>query len=183
RKAKSLAATANPGARPLLILVTQNSGGQRTGWHRERFVEVIRHAAGRLGFAIAYVGTGADAAAIEELRQAAGGIGVSLAGQTSPTELAALLAISDFMVSLDTGPMHAGRAVGAPRVVIGPSWQPPLEWLPLNLPQVRIRRGPDTHLDRSEIPENYQLDEVSADEVIESLSELAAAYPPSAAAR
>ena len=61
--------------RPLLVLVTQNSGGQRTGWHPERFVEVIRYAAMSLGFAIAYVGTGAEAGAIEALRAQAGQFG------------------------------------------------------------------------------------------------------------
>ncbi|HEY0163507.1 MAG TPA: glycosyltransferase family 9 protein, partial [Edaphobacter sp.] len=160
--------------------VTQNSGGQRTGWHTSRFVQVIRHAH-NLGCAVAYVGTEKDRAAIEELRQAADGIGVSLAGNTSVTELAALLALSDVAVSLDTGTMHVGRSVGLPTVVLGPSWQKPLEWLPLELPQARILRGKDR--DRSEIPPSYQLDEIEASAVIAALEELLKAYPPNAASR
>jgi ADP-heptose:LPS heptosyltransferase len=165
--------------RPLLLMVTQNSGGQRTGWHAERFAEVIRYAAMNLGCAILYVGTAAEGGAIEVLREQAGNLGTSLAGCTAATELAALLALSDFVITLDTGTMHVGRAVGVPMVVLGPSWQSPLEWLPLGLPQVRICRGED----RSEIPENYRLDEVSAAQVIAALRELMAAYPASEDAR
>jgi ADP-heptose:LPS heptosyltransferase len=177
--AESLARIANPEGRPLVLFVTQNSGGQRTGWHPSRFAEVIRHAYEVLGCAVAYVGTTADRVAIEEIRQAAGGIGASLAGRTSVTELAALLSISDAAVSLDTGTMHVGRAVGVPMVVIGPSWQRPIEWLPLGIPQVRILRGED----RADIPPNYQLDEVQAVDVIAALEELLTLYPPKVASR
>jgi ADP-heptose:LPS heptosyltransferase len=173
-KAQDLVGEANPEGRPLVVMVTQNSGGQRTGWHQERFAEVIRYADGVLGCCVVFVGTAADTAAVEALRSAAGG--VSVTGRTSVTELAALLAMSDAMVSLDTGTMHVGRAVGVPMVVIGPSWQKPLEWLPLGMPQVRILRGED----RDEIPEGYQLDEVEAGPVIEALQELLTIYPASA---
>lgn len=175
----ALAKQANPDNKPLIVMVTQNSGGQRTGWHNDRFAQVIRHAHDTLGCAIVYVGTPADTAAVEHIRQAAGGIGMSFAGKTSVTELAALLAMSDAVVSLDTGTMHIGRAVGVPMLVIGPSWQKPIEWLPLGLPQVRILRGPD----RPDVPENYKLDEVEAATVIEALDDLFKAFPPNPASR
>ena len=165
--------------RPVVVMVTQNSGGQRTGWHDERWVEVIRFASEGLGCSVIYVGTGADSAAVERLRGAAGGVGVSVAGRTSVTELAALLAMSDAVVSLDTGTMHVGRAVGVPMVVIGPSWQRPIEWLPLGVPQVRILRGED----REGVPEGYRLDEVEAGAVTAALRELMGVYPPSAESR
>lgn len=170
---------ANPEGKPLLVLVTQNSGGQRTGWHNERFVQVIRHAHEVLGCAIVYVGTDADTAAVEELQRAAGGAGTLLTGRTSVTELAALLAMSDVAVSLDTGTMHVGRAVGVPMVVLGPSWQKPLEWMPLNARNVRILRG----VDRVGVPEGYKLDEVQAGDVIAALTELLEAYPADSARR
>jgi ADP-heptose:LPS heptosyltransferase len=165
--------------RPVAIFVTQNSGGQRTGWHLDRFVRVIRHASGELGCAVVYVGTARDAESIAAIREAAGGIGVSIAGKTSVTELTAVLAMSDVMVTLDTGTMHVGRAAKVPMVVLGPSWQKPLEWLPLTVANVRILRGPD----REAIPDNYQLDEISAESVIAALDELLLTYPPSAADR
>jgi ADP-heptose:LPS heptosyltransferase len=174
--AEALVQEANPAGKPLLVMVTQNSGGQRTGWHAERFVEVIRYASKELGCFVIYVGTAADSTAVEALRIAAGGVGTSVTGRTSVTELAALLAMSDVVVSLDTGTMHVGRAVGVPMVVIGPSWQRPIEWLPLGLPQVRILRGED----RDDIPDGYQLDEVEAEAVKRALMELLTAYPASA---
>jgi ADP-heptose:LPS heptosyltransferase len=172
--ARTLLAESNPEGRPVVVMVTQNSGGQSTGWHTDRFVQVIRYAAETLGCAVVYVGTPKDEAAISKIREAAGGIGHSIAGRTGVTELAAVLAMSDAMVTLDTGTMHVGRAVGTPMVVLGPSWQKPLEWLPLQLQNVRILRGTD--VDRA--PENYRLDEISADAVIQGLNELLRLYPP-----
>jgi ADP-heptose:LPS heptosyltransferase len=128
---------------------------------------------------VVYVGTVAEAPAIEAVRQAAGGVGTSIAGKTTVSELAAVLAASDFVVSLDTGTMHVGRAAGVPMVVLGPSWQNPIEWLPLGVENVRILRGPD----RVGVPEGYRLDEISAESVIAALGELMAIYPPTAVAR
>jgi ADP-heptose:LPS heptosyltransferase len=177
--AKAMAQEVNPEGKPLLVMVTQNSGGQRTGWHEERFVQVIRYACETLGCAVAYVGTASDRDAVEQLRAQAGGLGSSLTGRTSVTELAALLALSDAVVSLDTGTMHVGRAVGVPMVVIGPSWQRPLEWLPLEVPRARVLRGAD----RSDIPAGYKLDEVQAADVIAALNGLLATYPPDETSR
>ncbi|CAN5655986.1 hypothetical protein BH10ACI4_BH10ACI4_12880 [soil metagenome] len=176
-KAHELVRETNPKGRPLVVMVTQNSGGQRTGWHQERFAEVIRYADEVLGCCVVFVGTAADTAPVEVLRSVAGG--ESVTGRTSVTELAALLAMSDAMVTLDTGTMHVGRAVGVPMVVIGPSWQKPLEWLPLGMSQVRILRGED----RAEIPEGYQLDEVEAPQVMDALRELLTVYPASVESR
>lgn len=177
--AEAMVREVNPEGKPLVVLVTQNSGGQRTGWHPERFVEVIRHAQEGLGCAVAYVGTASDSVAVEELRAGAGGIGSSLTGRTTVTELGALLAMSDFVVSLDTGTMHVGRSVGVPMVVLGPSWQKPLEWLPLGIPRVRILRG----VDREGVPEGYRLDEIGAREVCAALTALFEVYPASAVER
>ena len=177
--ARKLVTEINPEGRPLVVMVTQNSGGQATGWHTERFVRVIRHAAEGLGCAVVYVGTSVDAAAIEEIRVAAGGIGVSVAGRTSVTELAALLAMSDAMVTLDTGTMHVGRAVKTPMAVLGPSWQRPVEWMPLGVENVRILRGEDIET----VPAGYRLDEISAESVIDALDDLMRVYPASGEAR
>jgi ADP-heptose:LPS heptosyltransferase len=153
--------------------VTQISGGQRTGWHIERFVQVIRAAALERHCAVVFVGTLAEAHAIDAIREAAGDIGTSFAGKTTVSQLAAVLALSDFAVTLDTGTMHVGRAAGLPMVVLGPSWQKPLEWMPLGVENVRILRGED----RPDIPEGYQLDEISAESVLAALDELMQLYP------
>ena len=177
--ADGMVSDANADGRPLVVMVTQASGGQNTGWHAARFVEVIRYASEVLGCCVIFVGTAGDTAAVEALRLAAGGIGLSVTGRTSVTELAALLAMSDAVVSLDTGTMHVGRSVGVPMVVMGPSWQKPLEWLPLGVPQVRILRG----VDREGVPQGYKLDEVEAGDVTAALQGLLEAYPASAETR
>ena len=164
---------------PAVVFVTQTSGGQRTGWQAEKFVKVIQNVIEARSFHVLFVGTQADAAAVDALRSQAGHggrlAGVSLAGRTSVPELSALLALSDYVISLDTGTMHVGRAAGVPMVVLGPSWQKPREWLPLEQPQVRILRGED--IDRA--PEGYQLDEIEAEAVIAALDELVTLYPAS----
>ena len=169
--------------RPVLVVVSQNSGGQRTGWHEGRWVSVLRHAHDVLGYALAFVGTAKETDRIDGLREKAGSLdnplGISLAGRTSVNELAALLAMSDMVISLDTGTMHVGRAVGVPMVVLGPSWQKPTEWLPLGKPNAAILRGED----REGVPEGYLLDEIEADAAIAALDRLTTVYPASEAAR
>ncbi|WP_158945404.1 glycosyltransferase family 9 protein [Granulicella sp. S190] len=177
--AKVLLESANPTRLPLVAMVTQNSGGQRTGWRKEHFAQVIRHTSERLGSAVIYVGTAVDGEAIEEIRASAGGVGVSLAGKTSVAVLAAVLSRCDAMVSLDTGTMHVGRAVKTPMVVLGPSWQKPIEWLPLASANARVLRGAD----RETVPEDYRLDEISPEVVIAALDDLFATYRPSEADR
>jgi ADP-heptose:LPS heptosyltransferase len=179
--ARSLMSEVNPQGRPTIVFVTQNSGGQLTGWHIDRFTQVIRHAHESLGCEVVYVGIEKDRPAIEAIRSAAGGIGNSIAGRTSVTQVAALLAMSDAAVSLDTGTLHVARAVQTPVVVLGPSWQPPIEWLPIGVPWARILRGKD--IDRRSIPKGYQLDEIEAPAVISALDELFTAYPPSQESR
>lgn len=176
--ASELLRAANPKDKPVVVFVTQNSGGQRTGWHTDRWARVIEAAEAR-GCAVVYAGTVSDAAAIEAIRSVAGAGGVSLAGKTTVNQLAAVLAMSDVVVSLDTGTMHVGRAAGVPMVVLGPSWQKPLEWMPLGVENVRILRGED----REDVPEGYRLDEISADAVIAALDELFLIYPSAAEAR
>ena len=177
--AEDLLREVNVGRRPVLVMVTQTSGGQRTGWHLERFVRTIRDAHYELGCAVVYVGTAADVKPIEKIRLAADEIGVSLAGRTSVTQLAALIAMSDYVVSLDTGTMHVARAVGTPMVVLAPSWQKAIEWMPLGLPHVQILRGED----RDMIPKGYQLDEIRAEDVLHAIKDLLDRYPASWASR
>ena len=161
-----------------IAFVLQGSGGQNTFWHEDRFAEVIRHVEA-LGHNIIFLGTAADSANIDRIRSLAGSHGRSLAGQTTIPELAAVLAVTDLLITLDTGTMHVGRAVDVPMVVLGPSWQKPIEWLPLGKPNVRILRGPD----RTDVPADYRLDEISTAYVIAAVDDLFAQYPPSSTAR
>ena len=177
-QARELLRSLRPHRAGTIGFVLQGSGGQRTGWHDQRFAEVIRGLE-REGFETVFLGTAGDAVGIERVRSAAGSAGLSLAGKTSITQAAAVLCLCDLLITVDTGTMHLGRAVGVPMVVLGPSWQRPLEWMPLGLEQVRILRGPD----RTEVPPDYRLDEIEVSDVQNAARELLVRYPPSAAAR
>jgi ADP-heptose:LPS heptosyltransferase len=177
-RVRSLLAEVNPDSRPVTAFVVQGSGGQRTAWHEERFAEVIRYVEA-LGHGVIFLGTAAEAAEIERTRHAAGGRGQSLAGRTSVAELAALLCLCDLLITVDTGTMHVGRASGVPMVVLGPSWQRPLEWLPLGIPQARVLRGGD----RDDVPPGYRLDEIQVEDVLAAARELLEIYPATNDAR
>ena len=166
------------GGGTVVAFCMQGSGGQRTGWHEERFAAVIRLVE-EMGYRTVFVGTAGDAGMIERLRGMAGSKGVSLAGKTSIPELAAVLCLCDLLITLDTGTMHVGRAVDAPMVVLGPSWQKPLEWLPLGKANVRILRGDD----REDVPGGYLLDEIEVDAVEQAAAELLRVYPAAEEAR
>lgn len=176
--ARAMLREANPAGLPVTAFVAQGSGGQQTGWHHERTVEVVQHAQ-TLGHLPVFLGTSENAGEIERIRSVAGSSGCSMAGRTSIPQLAALLCLCDLVVTVDTGTMHVGRAVDVPMVVLGPSWQKPLEWLPLDKPNVRILRGQD----RVDVPQDYRLDEVTVEQVTAAVDELLAAFPPSAQAR
>ena len=167
-----------PGDSSTIAFVMQGSGGQNTGWHDDRFAEVVRHFE-QLDHRIVFLGTAQDAEGIKRIRSLASSFGRSLAGQTTIPELAAVLAVTDLLITLDTGTMHVGRGVDVPMVVLGPSWQKPIEWLPLGKPNARILRGPD----RTDVPTDYRLDEISTASVIAAVDDLLAQYPPSSTAR
>ncbi len=155
--------------------VLQGSGGQRTGWHDERFAEVVRFFEAN-HYETVFFGTMADAHGIERVRTLAQAHGRSLAGLTSIAQAAAALCLCDLLITVDTGTMHLGRAVGVPMVVLGPSWQRPLEWLPLDVKNVRILRGPD----QETVPENYHLDEIEVSDVLAAATALLQSFPPAA---
>jgi ADP-heptose:LPS heptosyltransferase len=172
--ARTLLHAANPQAGPVTAFVMQGSGGQRTGWHDDRFAEVIRHVES-LGHRTVFLGTATDASFIDRIRSLAGSTGHSLAGRTTVPQLSALLCLCDLLVTVDTGAMHVGRAAGLPMVVLGPSWQRPIEWLPLGKATVRILRGED----RDDVPQDYRLDEIALVDVIAAIDELQRVFPPS----
>jgi len=177
-QARAMLREANPKGLPVTAFVMQGSGGQRTGWHDDRFVEVIQHMGG-LGHMAVFLGTASDAPNIERIWGLSNFTGYSFAGQTSIPVLAALLCLSDLAITVDTGTMHVARAVDLPMIVLGPSWQKPLEWLPLGKPNVLILRG----LDRADVPSDYHLDEISVGQVIAAADELLATFPPSGTVR
>lgn len=164
---------------PRIVFVTQNSGGQRNQWSAARFQQVIANLSRATGAVPVFVGTEKDAVPIDQLRQNLPEKGISLAGETTVGELAALLAQCDLIVSLDTGTFHVARAVGLPGVVIAPAWQSPLEWLPVQSECYRVLRGPSIR----GIPPDYSINEISVEQVCDAAQNLLTKYPADPAQR
>lgn len=150
------------------IFVTQTSATQRKGWRAERFRAVATHLHQRYGAHILFVGATSEAAAVCEIQQKLPFFTTSVAGQTSISGLAALMQMATIGVTLDTGPMHIGRAAGLPMCIIAPAWSPPIEWLPVGDQRFRILKN----LDLPVAPPDYLIDEVSVDEVTAALDDL-----------
>jgi ADP-heptose:LPS heptosyltransferase len=170
---RSLLAGTYDSNRPLAVLVTQTSPTQRKSWRIERFAAAAQHLIDKHNAQLVLVGTTVERPAIDELRQQLRGSVWNLAGQTNLLQLAALLSLCDIGLTLDTGTMHVGRAVGLPMVIIAPAWAPPLEWLPINNPRYTILKN----LTLPAATDDYIIDEVSVDEVIASLDDLMRRYP------
>ncbi|MBS1798751.1 MAG: glycosyltransferase family 9 protein [Acidobacteria bacterium] len=158
---------------PVAIFVTQTSVTQRKGWRAERFRAVAQYLHERYGAHILFIGTEAESGAIDELRNGLPFSTTSVAGRTTLPGLTALMSLANIGLSLDTGPMHIGRAAGLPMAIIAPAWSPPLEWLPLNDDRFCILKNKDME----KAPEGYIIDEVSIEEVIAALEGLFARFP------
>lgn len=167
------------GADPLAVLITRTSGGQPTSWPEDRFVAVARDLAHR-GFRVVLPGTPADVDALEHMAGRIGVSAVSVAGRTTIPQLAALCAIADVAVALDTGGMHVARAQALPLAIIAPAWQDSLEWMPLGKPWARVLRGPPF---APPPPPGYAIQEVTVEQVMAAVDDLLKSYPPSPAAR
>lgn len=172
-KVRSLLGSTYDPNRPLVVLVTQTSPTQRKSWRPDRFAAAAQHLIDRHNAQIVLVGTAGERGAIDELRSRFKGDVWNLAGSTSLLQLAALLSLCHVGLTLDTGTLHLGRAVGLPMVIIAPAWSPPLEWLPIGNPRYTILKN----LTTPAATDDYIIDEVSVDEVVVALDDLIQRYP------
>lgn len=166
--------------RPIAILVTRTSGGQPTRWPDDRFAAVARHLIETHGCRVVLPGTAQDVAELSPLADRIGEAAISLAGKTSIPQLAAVCAVADIAVAVDTGAAHIARALGLPLAIIAPGWQNSIEWMPLDKPWARILKGPWF---APPPPANYAIEEVSVEAVNAVLDELFREYPPSRSSR
>ena len=153
-----------------IALVTQTSPTQRKGWRAERWELLASSLVDRFDADLIFVGTDKEVPAIEALRGCIRKATHSVAGETTIAQLAAVLTRCDFGITLDTGPLHVGRAVRLPLVVIAPAWSPVHEWLPLDNPEYTILKNADFPLPA---PHDYIIDEVSVDDVLHAAFALA----------
>ena len=114
-------------------IVTINPGatyGSAKRWYPDRFAAVADVLSAEWGTAVVVIGSSAEAPLAAEIEAAMRDRPVNLAGKTTVRELMALLSLSSFLVTNDSGPMHIGAALGVPLVAIfGPTdWRRTSPW-------------------------------------------------------
>lgn len=111
---------------------------------------------------------------------------VSAAGKFTISGLGALLADCDLLATLDTGTLHAARAVGLPAVVIARPWQAQHEWLPVGIPAYQILSKPDLVMRAKSDPGfdvPTDITEITVAQVIRAAMDMLDRYPANSAAR
>jgi heptosyltransferase-2/heptosyltransferase-3 len=118
------------GATPLVLIQIGNKRTMRRGlrrlavnnkyWPNERWAEVLRHVRMQCpNHAIVLLGTGPEYALNEEVAELANIARLCNAAADLPIpRLVALLARAAGLITVDSGPAHAGAAVGCPLVVL-----------------------------------------------------------------
>ena len=114
-------------------IVTINPGatyGSAKRWYPDRFAAVADTLSAEWSARVVVVGSAAESPLAGEIEAATRNPPVNLAGKTTVRELMALLSLSSFLVTNDSGPMHIGAALGVPLVAIfGPTdWRRTSPW-------------------------------------------------------
>jgi lipopolysaccharide heptosyltransferase II len=109
---------------PLVVCHLGSHNGYAKRWPLPYWARLIDRLAHELDARIVLTGTSGDLPIIEAVlgRTRMASHALNLAGQTSLTQLAALMHMADLVISGDSGPMHIAAAVGAPLIAIhGPT--------------------------------------------------------------
>jgi heptosyltransferase-1 len=162
--------------KPLAVLVP-GSLWETKNWHLEGFIDVAHHLC-RTGRAVVLAGSAADRARCQHVARACRGA-VDLTGQTTLSELAALIQQAAICVTNDSGSMHLTVALGRPVVsIFGPT--DPLWIGPFGQPHAVVRANvpcsPCYLRKLQRCPHEHAcMREVSAAEVIGRVEEVLAA--------
>jgi len=173
----------------LVAITSQTSGGhpEKRRWRAEWFAAVADHLVELPGYRVVFLGTERERPAIDNIRSLMKGPSESAAGRFAVSELAAFLAQCDLLLTLDTGTLHVGRAVGVPAVVIARPWQPPQEWLPpstLDLYRVLMKSDIVDECRRNpNFSAPYEIDEINVSEVLDAIDDQLRRFPPTAESR
>jgi len=121
--ARLLAEARLEGNGPLIALAPGESARRPyKSWSGAGFAAVAAALREEVGARLLVVGSGRDRPLGEEIGVGAGGGVANLAGLTTPSELAAVLARCDALLGIDSGPMHLAAAMGCPVVgLFGPT--------------------------------------------------------------
>ena len=107
-------------AKKRLVVMAPGTNWETKEWRRDGFAEVARHFLQK-DFAVTLIGAERERAVCDAVATLAPGA-VNLTGETTLSELAALIGRAALCVSNDSGPMHLATALGRPVVsVFGPT--------------------------------------------------------------
>lgn len=116
-----------------LVCLHPGSGARLKLWATERWGEVGRALAVRLGVRVAVTGAPDEHELAMQVAHAIGAGAVGLAGRTTLGQLAAVLERARLAIGPDNGPLHLAAAVGTPTVrLLGPT--DPDRFMPVGLP-------------------------------------------------
>jgi heptosyltransferase-2 len=118
---------------PIVAINPGATYGSAKRWYPDRFAAVADALSAEWGASVVVVGSTAEAPLAGEIEAATRPPPINLAGKTTVRELMALLSLSSFLVTNDSGPMHIGAALGVPLVAIfGPTdWRRTSPWTSL----------------------------------------------------
>jgi heptosyltransferase-1 len=107
-------------AKAKLLVMAPGTNWETKEWRREAFAEVARHFM-QNKFAVTLIGSERERALCDDVAKLAPGA-INLAGETTLSELAALISRATICVTNDSGPMHLAVALGRPVVsIFGPT--------------------------------------------------------------
>jgi heptosyltransferase-2 len=118
---------------PIVAINPGATYGSAKRWYPDRFAAVADALSAEWSARVVVVGSTAEAPLAGEIEAATRSPLANLAGKTTVRELMALLSLSSFLVTNDSGPMHIGAALGVPLVAIfGPTdWRRTSPWTSL----------------------------------------------------
>jgi heptosyltransferase II len=127
--------------KPLVLLCPGSVNSRAKRWPAERYA-VLADQFAETGATVALIGAPSELDASETVAAMAQRPPLMLTGQTSVSEVMALISVADVLITNDTGPAHIAAAVGTPTLVIfGPT--NPLTTRPFGPAGDIIRRPPD----------------------------------------
>ena len=126
-------------AGPLVVVHPGCSMPART-YPWEGFARVADLLVGELGCRVVLTGDGSEVDLVTRIAGRMRQRAVSMAGRGSFAEFAALISVSDLVVTNNTGPAHVAAAVGTPVVDLFALTNPPDQWRPWGVPHRLLYR-------------------------------------------
>ncbi len=106
----------------------------------EMFAQAADLLVGGANCQVVFTGDAREVDLVQRVRGRMAKPSLSMAGQASFSEFAALLAIADVVVTNNTGPAHMAAAVKTPVVDLFALTNPPEQWRPWNVPQKLLNK-------------------------------------------